>query len=215
LIQERIECTRPTNHAGMAIAGPAGSLLASALLLGYRKCVVVVLQIMYERRIQMIREDLSIGRFRGVAVLFAGLLLTFALRVSPLLEAQTAGTATLTVHVTGARNARGKIRAALFQGAGGFPSDASQAVHTQGADIDPQTSSAQIVFTDLPAGVYAVSVFHDENMNQKLDKNFVGVPKEGYGASNNPKKRMGPPSFEETKFQLSGTEQSLEIKLMY
>jgi uncharacterized protein (DUF2141 family) len=71
------------------------------------------------------------------------------------------------------------------------------------------------VFTDLPAGVYAVSVFHDENMNQKLDKNFVGVPKEGYGASNDPKKKMGPPSFEETKFQLSGTEQSLEIKLMY
>ena len=41
------------------------------------------------------------------------------------------------------------------------------------------------MFTDLPAGVYAVSVFHDENMNQKLDKNFVGVPKEEYGASNN------------------------------
>jgi len=67
----------------------------------------------------------------------------------------------------------------------------------------------------LPPGVYAVSVFHDENMNQKLDKNFVGVPKEGYGDSNNPKKKMGPPSFEETKFQLSATEQSTEIKLMY
>ena len=64
-------------------------------------------------------------------------------------------------------------------------------------------------------GVYAVSVFHDENMNQKLDKNFVGVPNEGYGASNNPKKKMGPPNFDEAKFQLSGTEQSVEIKLMY
>jgi len=41
------------------------------------------------------------------------------------------------------------------------------------------------------------------------------VPKEGYGASNNPKKKMGPPSFEETKFQLRGTEQSLEIELRY
>ncbi len=71
------------------------------------------------------------------------------------------------------------------------------------------------MFADLPAGVYAVSVFHDENMTQKLDKNFVGVPKEGYGASNNPKKKMGPPNFGETKFQLRGTEQFLEIKLMY
>jgi uncharacterized protein (DUF2141 family) len=52
-------------------------------------------------------------------------------------------------------------------------------------------------------------------MNQKLDKNFMGIPKEGYGASNNPRKKMGPPSFEETKFKLSGTLQVLEIKLMY
>jgi len=49
--------------------------------------------------------------------------------------------------------------------------------------------SAQVAFTDLHDGVYAVSVFHDENENQKLDKDFVGIPKEGYGASNNPKKR--------------------------
>lgn len=63
--------------------------------------------------------------------------------------------------------------------------------------------------------MYAVSVFHDANMNERLDKNFMGVPKEGYGASNNPKKKMGPPNFDEAKFQLSGTEQSVEIKLMY
>src|SRR5258707_6551223 len=163
----------------------------------------------------MIRKDLSTRRFLGVAALSAGLFLVLAFRLSPLLEAQSTGTSTLTVHVTGSRNAKGKIRAALFRGAEGFPNDASKAIHTQAADIDPQTLSAQIVFTDLPAGVYAVSVFHDENMNQKLDKNFVGVPKEGYGASNNPKKKMGPPSFEETKFQLSGMEHSLEIKLMY
>jgi len=44
---------------------------------------------------------------------------------------------------------------------------------------------------------------------------LLGIPKEGYGASNNPKKKIGPPDFEETKFQLSGARQSLEIKLMY
>ena len=163
----------------------------------------------------MNRNYLSIRRFLGVATLISGLFLTLAPRVSSPLEAQSTGALSLTVHVTGARNAKGKIRAALFRGAEGFPNDASRAILTQAADVDPQTSGAQIVFTDLPAGFYAVSVFHDENMNQKLDKNFVGVPKEGYGASNNPKKKMGPPSFEETKFQLSGMEQSLEIKLMY
>ena len=161
------------------------------------------------------QRDLTIKRLIGVAVLSAGLFLALAPRVSPLLEAQSTGTATLTVHVIGARNSKGKVRAALFSGAEGYPNDASKAVQTQSADIDPQTSSAQIVFTNVPDAVYAVSVFHDENMNQKLDKNFVGVPKEGYGASNNPKKKMGPPNFAETKFQLSGTQQPLEIELMY
>ncbi len=163
----------------------------------------------------MIQRDLSVRRFITVPALLAGLFLTLSPRFSPRLEAQSTGTSTLTVHVTGARNAKGKIRAALFRGAAGFPNDASQAVQTQAADIDPQASSAQIMFTNLPAGIYAISVFHDENMNQKLDKNFVGVPKECYGASNNPKKKMGPPTFEEAKFQLSGTQQSLEIKLIY
>jgi uncharacterized protein (DUF2141 family) len=163
----------------------------------------------------MTRRKFAINCLLRLVMLVAGLLLTTIPGFSPPLEAQSGTTATLTVHVIGARSSKGKIRAALFRSTEGFPSDASRAIQTQAADIDPQSSSAQILFKDLPEGVYAVSVFHDENMNQKLDKNFVGVPREGYGASNNPKKRMGPPSFEEAKFQLSGTEQSLEIKLMY
>ncbi len=163
----------------------------------------------------MMRTDVRIMRLIGAAAFSTGVFLALAHQLSPLLEAQSTRTATLIVHVTGARNTKGKIRAALFTSAEGFPNDASKAIQTQAADIDPKTSSAQIVFTNVPGGVYAVSVFHDENMNQKLDKNFMGVPKEGYGASNNPKKKMGPPNFDETKFQSSGTQQSLEIKLMY
>jgi uncharacterized protein (DUF2141 family) len=162
----------------------------------------------------MNQRDLFIQRCLSVAVLSAASLILVIGFWQPA-EAQSAGAATLTVHVTGVRNAKGQIRAALYQGAKGFPNDASQAIQTQAADIDPQALSAQIVFKDLHEGVYAVSVFHDENMNQKLDKNFMGMPKEGYGASNNPKKKMGPPSFEETNFQSNGTDQSLEIKLIY
>ena len=163
----------------------------------------------------MIRRTLTYRRFQIIAALSVGLFLPVASALSAALEAQTTGTANLTVRVTGARNAKGKIRVALFRDGKGFPNDASQAVHMQAADIDPQTLSAQVVFANLPAGVYAVSVFHDENTNEKLDKNFMGAPKEGYGASNNPKKKMGPPNFDETKFQLRGTERSVEIKLMY
>jgi uncharacterized protein (DUF2141 family) len=131
-----------------------------------------------------------------------------------LVNAWAAGTASLTIRIIGARNGKGVIRAAVFRDAKGFPNNASEAVQTQAAAIDPQTLTAKIVFTDLPGGIYAVSIFHDENMNQKLDKNLIGIPKEGYGASNNPKKKMGPPNFEEAKFELSGT-QALEIRLVY
>jgi uncharacterized protein (DUF2141 family) len=162
----------------------------------------------------MTQRDLFIRHRLGIAGLSA-VFLTLAVGFWPPAEAQSEGSVTLTVHVTGARNAKGQIRAALFQSAKGFPGDASQAIQTQAADIAPQSLSAQIVFTGLHEGVYAVSVFHDENMNQKLDKNLLGIPKEGYGASNNPKKKMGPPDFEKTKFQLSGAGQSLEIRLMY
>ena len=149
------------------------------------------------------------------AALSAGLLLTLTPQLSPPVEAQSTGGTSLTVRITSARNAKGKVRAALFQECKGFPNDASRAIQTQAADIDPHTLSAQITFADLREGVYAVSVFHDENMNQKLDKDFVGIPKEGYGASNNPRKKMGPPSFDEARFRLSGAQQSIEIKLNY
>lgn len=142
------------------------------------------------------------------------MLVTLILAVSVPLMAQS-GTATLTVRVTGARNSKGRIALALFQSEAGFPGDNSKTIRTQQAVIDAQTRSAQFVLQGIPYGAYAVSVFHDENMNGKLDKNFVGAPKEGYGASNNPRKRMGPPPFDEAKFSVNQPEQSIEIKLIY
>ena len=103
--------------------------------------------------------------------------------------AQMSATATLTIKVVGARNAKGKIGVALFQDPSAFPNDPSDAVRQQAVEIDANTLTAQVVFADVPQGTYAVSVFHDENLNGKLDKNFVGIPKEGYGASNNPGKK--------------------------
>jgi uncharacterized protein (DUF2141 family) len=131
------------------------------------------------------------------------------------LTAQAKDTGTLTVRVTGARNTKGKIGVTLFQNAEGFPDDASKAIRQQSVEIDPRTLSAQVTFKDLPQGPYAVSALHDENSNGKMDKNFVGMPKEGYGASNNPKKKKRPPTFDEAKFSLHSSEQTIEITLIY
>ena len=51
-------------------------------------------------------------------------------------------------------------------------------------------------------------------MSPEDHRNFIGVPKESYGASNNPKKRLRSPPFDEAKFSLNAAEQAIEIKLM-
>ena len=143
------------------------------------------------------------------------LMVLAVLGVTPRLVAQDTATTTLTIRVVGAKNSKGQIAIALFNGEAGFPGDKSKAVRTLQARIDPQTLSAQVALNNLPLGVYAVSVFHDENMNGQLDKNVFGIPKGGYGTSNNPKKSMGPPKFSDAKFQLDQPQKVLEIKLLY
>jgi len=133
----------------------------------------------------------------------------------PSLTAQTKDTETVTVRVTGARNTKGKIGVTLFQDAQGFPDDKSKAIRQQSVEIDPNTLSAQVTFKDVPRGTFAVSVLHDENGNGRMDKNFVGMPKEGYGASNNPKKKKRAPTFDEAKFSLNDADQTIEIALIY
>jgi uncharacterized protein (DUF2141 family) len=62
--------------------------------------------------------------------------------------------------------------------------------------------SAEITFENVPLGVYAISVFHDEDNNGKL-KTFLGIPTESTGSSNNAPARFGPPKWEDAKFTLA------------
>jgi len=68
-------------------------------------------------------------------------------------------------------------------------------------------------FEGLKTGMYAVSIFHDENGNGKLDANFIGIPSEPYAFSNNAKGMFGPPSFDDCKFSLSGERKEITISL--
>ena len=63
-----------------------------------------------------------------------------------------------------------------------------------------------VYFNDIPPGSYAIAVYHDANQNSKMDKNLLGIPKEGYGFSNDVKGSFGPPSFDDAKIQWTGTE---------
>ena len=113
----------------------------------------------------------------------------------------------LTVKITGTRNADGDIRVAVR-------TDENTIAAAQIAAIDPKTLTAEAVFDNLAEGDYGIAVIHDENKNEKLDFNEIGMPLEGYGHSNNPAKRQGPPDFNETKFVFAGPGTTISVNLI-
>ena len=66
---------------------------------------------------------------------------------------------------------------------------------------------------ELPEGIYAIALFVDANKNLKIDKNFLGIPKEQFGFSNNAMGKLSAPSFEQAKFKVEGnTLQNIKLK---
>ena len=115
------------------------------------------------------------------------------------------------VLVSGLRSDKGQILCALYASAEGFPKKSEKALaHAKGKISQKQ---ATCEFSTVAPGTYAVSVFHDENSNGRLDTNFIGMPKEGVGASNNASGHMGPPKFEAAAFQFAGGVLELKITI--
>jgi uncharacterized protein (DUF2141 family) len=104
------------------------------------------------------------------------------------------GQTTLTVEIEQLRNNKGKLLLELN-------TDKEEVIKGFTGAIEAKKSV--IVIKDLKPGKYAFKYFHDENNDEKLNTNFVGIPKEGYGFSNNAKGTFGPPSFEKTVFEVT------------
>jgi uncharacterized protein (DUF2141 family) len=130
-------------------------------------------------------------------------------------SAQTPAPAENVIHVeiSGLRNDKGQLLCALFSSADAFPKKADKAVVRLTAKIAERRAVCD--FTGVAPGTYAVSVVHDENSNGKLDTNFVGMPREGVGASNDAKGHMGPPKFSAASFQYHGGRLDLKIRINY
>ena len=80
----------------------------------------------------------------------------------------------------------------------------------------PASSGLTTVCLPMPEpGVYAIAVFHDENANKRLDRGILGIPSEGYGFSNNPSFRLGPPELDEVLIELKGGRIEVEVDLTY
>jgi uncharacterized protein (DUF2141 family) len=123
---------------------------------------------------------------------FAGVVLAGALLCLPALAGE--------VHaaVDGVNSTKGHVICGIFRSAEGFPKETQRAFKLVSLPANP--AGVLCAFSDLPAGTYAISVFHDENDDGVLNTNFVGMPREGYGASNNHTYATHAPNFEGEPF---------------
>jgi outer membrane protein len=96
----------------------------------------------------------------------------------------------------------GNVTLALFNSANTF-GDLRDPARVETYNVDRRDS---YVLTDIPAGEYALMVYYDENDNLEIDKNFIGIPTEPLGFSNNYRPK-GPPSYSRAAFRLTQDEQ--------
>ena len=118
----------------------------------------------------------------------------------------------VTVVISGLRAAHGLLRACLTMRDATFPE----------CDKDPQSlrltvpahNGPVLVFRHVVPGTYAVSLFHDQNGNGRLDK-VLGIPSEGYGFSRNAPINFGPPKFAAARFAVEGADVTMPITVRY
>jgi uncharacterized protein (DUF2141 family) len=130
-------------------------------------------------------------------------------------QGQTTERCALRLHVDGLRNANGVVGAAIYSSPEGWPEGASKALRRWPTPIAAGERQVTAVSLDLPPGDYGVVVIHDENKNQKLDRNIFGWPKEGFGFANNPRIRLGAPSFKEALIHVACPATDITIHIQY
>jgi uncharacterized protein (DUF2141 family) len=131
------------------------------------------------------------------------IIIAIVLFVSSIMSAQNVN---LTVKISGLEDNTGKVQVGLFNSKGDFLKKVYK-----GVSSDIKSNEAVVTFSNIPKGEYAISAYHDKNSNTKLDTNFIGIPKEDVACSNNAKGVMGPPKYEDAKFQLN-KDLKIEVK---
>ena len=110
----------------------------------------------------------------------------------------TTNSVSITVEIDGLESDEGMLYLSLFDDESNW---LKNALHSAQSEIIE--GRATIVFENIEPGVYALSAYHDENNNQKLDTGFMGIPKEPYASSNGAKGRFGPPKWKDAKLDIN------------
>ncbi|WP_299899616.1 DUF2141 domain-containing protein [uncultured Aquimarina sp.] len=114
---------------------------------------------------------------------------------------------TIQIDISNIKSSEGTIRIGLYNSEENFYKKIFKSTK-----VKSKEGALTVTLENIPAGTYAISLFHDENDNEKLDTNFFKIPKEPYGTSNNAKGNFGPPSWEDAKFSVSNGDVIQSIK---
>ncbi len=117
------------------------------------------------------------------------------------------------VNVTGARNTKGGVGGLLFKNTDGWPENRDKAFVRGTFPISGTRST--LTFDHIPAGQYGLVILHDENMNHKLDRNFLTIPKEGFAFGNNPHVGLTAPKMKDAMVNVSCPVTQVELHLLY
>jgi uncharacterized protein (DUF2141 family) len=112
----------------------------------------------------------------------------------------------LTVAVSGLKNNTGIVKVGLYNSEGMFLKTIYKSITSE-----IKNNSATVTFVGIPKGEYGISAYQDENSNGILDKNIMGIPSEDFACSNNAKGFMGPPAYEDAKFNIN-KDSKIDIK---
>lgn len=116
----------------------------------------------------------------------------------PFLSLSAVAQGRVEAEITNFESSKGTCQACLFNDAASFTGEGG--VPYRCVQVPVTGKRVQAVFDNVPAGTYALFVLHDANNNRKMDKNFMGIPKEGYGASRNKLPFAAAPTFNDNKF---------------
>ena len=128
-----------------------------------------------------------------------------------LLTGAAAEQGSVDVDVIGLRSAKGVVHVCVTRSAAHFP-DCKADPAASHQTITAETGHVR--FTSLPPGRYAVTMFHDENRNQRLDK-LLGIPREGFGFSRNPVIRFGAPRFDTVGIDVNPGFTRVSVRMQY
>lgn len=119
----------------------------------------------------------------------------------------------VTISLQTFRNSIGNLLVSVIEDPHYFPDRPEGAAMIAKMKISGQKQ--EITLRGLKPGVYAITVLHDENENNRMDTGNFGIPKEGFGFSRNPAIRFRAPTFEETKIEIKPGSDKISIKLNY